>query len=73
MELRFNIDDSLIERLQGRTNISKGSELAREAFGLLDWATQQNQAGRHVAASDNSGNHYVPVTPVVNHFPYAGE
>ncbi len=73
MELRFNIDDNLIGRLQERTHIAKGSDLAREAFGLLDWATQQNQAGREVRASDNSGNHYVPVTPVVNHFPYAGE
>lgn len=56
MELRFNIDDETIEGLHERTGMTKGSDLAQDAFNLLGWATQQTAAGRHVGSYEMGGD-----------------
>jgi hypothetical protein len=73
MEMRFNIDDDLVERLKIRTSITKGSDLAREAFEVFDWATSQAELGRQIQAQQQeSGNNtfYVPVKDVLNPIRY---
>jgi hypothetical protein len=56
MEVRFFIDDRLIEALQERTNIPRASDLGRDAFNLLDWATQERARGAVIAATGPSGD-----------------
>lgn len=73
MELRFEANDNLIKRLQDNTHVAKGADLGRDALVLLDWAVQEAKAGRRLSTSDGSGTRYVPVLPVLNDFPYAGE
>lgn len=72
MELRFNIDDELIEDIQKGSKLAKGADIGREGVELLRWVIQQNRAGREVSASDNSGARYVPTSPNINDFPYGG-
>lgn len=56
MELRFQINDQVVERIQERTNIDKGSDIAKEALSMFDWATANAKEGCKIVAIDPSGN-----------------
>ena len=74
MELRFNIDDDLIEQLRQDTKVAKAADIGREGVEMLQWVIAQNKAGRQVSASKGDGVRYVPTSPIINNdFPYAGE
>ena len=66
MELRFTIDDAVMNGLQERTHTPRATDVARDGIELLSWATQEISAGRRIVAIDDSGNTHVPVMGVLN-------
>lgn len=66
MELRFNIDEHLIDGLQERTNTTRASDLGRDAFCMLNWATKQVCHGRDVVAVGEDGQIYTLTMDVLD-------
>lgn len=56
MELRYHIDDNLLAQIQDRTDLTKGSDVGREAIAMFNWATAEADAGRRIVSIDESGN-----------------
>ena len=56
VEVRFMVDQSFIEQLRERLGGATNSDLARSAFTLLDWASNETQGGRLVLSSSGSGD-----------------
>jgi hypothetical protein len=54
-EIRFTVDSSFLGELQKRLGIEKGTDIARAALTLLDWASKETQSGRIVLSSNESG------------------
>lgn len=50
-EIRITVDREFLETLQERLGTSKGTDVARSALTLLDWASRETQAGRMVMSS----------------------
>lgn len=73
MQLHFQVNAEIVNQLRERTSAASAADLGRDGLTLLNWATEQAKAGRQVMAVDRSGNHYIPVMPVLSQFPYAGE
>lgn len=57
MELRVNVDDEFMKRLQTRLGTNKSTDIARDALTLLNWAVEEKQQGRQIASADNGGIH----------------
>jgi hypothetical protein len=56
MEIRFFINDALIQEIQERTQLDRATDVGREAINVLNWATKQAYQGRQLWAGDMSGN-----------------
>lgn len=54
-EIRFLVDQDYLSDLQRRLGITKGTELAKSAFTLLDWASSETQGGRIILSSTEDG------------------
>lgn len=54
MELRLQVNDDYINRLQSVLGL-KGSEVAREALTILNWAVQERLKGRVILSADSEG------------------
>lgn len=54
-EIRFLVDQDYLDDLRRRLGIAKGTELARSAFTLLDWASSETQGGRIILSSTEDG------------------
>ena len=67
MEIRIQANDQFIGEIQDRTNISKASDITREAIEMFNWATIQAQEGRQIVAVDQSGNQNVwPIADIMS-------
>jgi hypothetical protein len=54
-ELRFTVDADFLKRLQDRLGVDKGTEVARSALTLLDWASTESSNGRVILSSTGDG------------------
>ena len=55
MEIRLNIDDEFIRRLQEDLREGRATEIAREALGLLRWAVDERQRNRVILSANPDG------------------
>lgn len=55
MELRLNVDDNFIKKLEKDLNYKKATQVAADALTLLNWAVNEIKAGRVILSSDNNG------------------
>jgi hypothetical protein len=54
-ELRFAIDAEFLKKLQDRLGLEKGTDVARSALTLLDWASLESSTGRVILSSTGDG------------------
>lgn len=67
MELRFQVDDRLMEQLAARTRLDKPADIGREALAFFNWGTAEADAGRIVISTDVSGGEvHKPVLPTLD-------
>lgn len=52
-EVRFQVDDAFLQKLQKRLGASKFTDVARDALTLLNWAVGEREAGRDIASAKN--------------------
>jgi hypothetical protein len=55
VEIRFAVDAAFLKKLQDRLGIEKGTDLARSALTLLDWASAESASGRVILSSTAAG------------------
>lgn len=73
MELRHQIDDDLMERIQRVTALERGADVSREALAFYDWAVHQMADGREIISRGTDGREMVPVNPVFSRIQAHGE
>ncbi|HEY9248517.1 MAG TPA: hypothetical protein VIO38_05275 [Rariglobus sp.] len=56
MEIRIQVDDKYIDELKRRIGAEKATDVAREAFTILDWATAESKQGRLILSTDKNGS-----------------
>jgi len=56
MELRVQIDDKFMKKLQEQLKTNKASDVARDALTLLNWAVQEKTQGRDIASAEKDGD-----------------
>jgi hypothetical protein len=54
-ELRFTVDADFLKKLQDRLGVERGSDVARSALTLLDWASAESSTGRVILSSTGDG------------------
>lgn len=54
-EIRFSVDREFLEELEARLGVSRGTDLARSALTLLDWASAEAQRGRVILSATKDG------------------
>lgn len=54
-EIRFSVDADFLKTLQQRLGVEKGTDLARSALTLLDWASSEASGGRLILSSNTEG------------------
>lgn len=54
-ELRFVVDADFLKKLQDRLGLDKGTDVARSALTLLDWASSESSTGRVILSSTGDG------------------
>ena len=54
-ELRVAIDADFLKKLEERLGLSKSTDIARAAFTLLDWASEEVQEGRMILSTNREG------------------
>ena len=54
-ELRFTVDADFLKKLQDRLGVEKGTDIARSALTLLDWASSESTNGRVILSSTGDG------------------
>jgi hypothetical protein len=54
-ELRLQIDDDLVKKLQSKLGDIKVTDIARDAITLFNWAVDERAKGRLVLSSDEDG------------------
>ncbi len=54
-ELRVAVDAAYLRELQDRLGVTSGTELARAALSLLDWASREVADGRIILSTDENG------------------
>ena len=55
MELRLKVDSGYMNNLLQILKEDKGTDVAREAFTLLNWAANEVKKGRVIVSSNNDG------------------
>lgn len=55
-ELRLQIPDDLVKKLQDQLGNVKATDIARDALTLYNWAVQERAKGRLVLSSDVNGD-----------------
>jgi len=55
----MQLDDEFIQTLCGTIKIPKASEVAKEAFTLLNWAVRERLEGRVILSADPDGQKVV--------------
>jgi hypothetical protein len=59
MELRMEMDNAFIEDLQGKLGAGdrrlRATDVAREAFTILNWAVHERERGRVILSADPDG------------------
>lgn len=67
MELRFQVDAQLMERLAERTQMDKTADIGREALAFFNWGTAEASAGRRIVSMNGSGHDIrEPVIPTLD-------
>jgi hypothetical protein len=61
MEIRFVIDDLLIEEIEARTHMHRATDIGQDAVRLLHWATKEAFEGRQITTRDDNGTYTPPV------------
>ena len=59
MEVRFQVEDEFANRLRKRFGNRNTTDLARDAFTLLDWASEESMQGRVILAGAPDGTNLV--------------
>ena len=54
-ELRFTVDAEFLKKLQERLGADRGTDIARSALTLLDWASAESSSGRVILSSTADG------------------
>ena len=54
-EIRVGVDSNFLKRLQERLGVDKGTDIARSALTLLDWASNEAANGRVILSSNEDG------------------
>ena len=54
-ELRLQLPDDLVEKLQARLGGIKVTDIARDAITLFNWAVDEKSKGRLVLSTDDKG------------------
>ncbi|MGH8565263.1 MAG: hypothetical protein ACREXW_14720 [Gammaproteobacteria bacterium] len=54
MEIRLNVDDEFMDFLKGRLNEPKGTDVAKDALTLLNWAVSEVKEGRVILSADKN-------------------
>jgi hypothetical protein len=54
-EIRFTVDADFLKKLQDRLGVDKGTDVARSALTLLDWASEESSTGRVILSSTGDG------------------
>lgn len=54
-ELRFTVDADFLKKLQNQLGVDKGTDIARSALTLLDWAATEASSGRVILSSTGDG------------------
>ena len=54
-ELRFTVNTDFMEKLQKKLQVKHGTDIARSALTLLDWASEETSAGRVILSSTRQG------------------
>lgn len=55
MELRLQVDDEFMRRLQDTMGAGKATDITREALTLLNWAVDERAKGRVILSADPKG------------------
>lgn len=61
MELRFTIDDAVMNGLQESIHTARATDAVRESIQLMTWAAREEKAGWQVVAVNDAGERHVPV------------
>ncbi len=54
MEIRLNVDDEFMDFLKRRLNEPKGTDVAKDALTLLNWAVSEVKEGRVILSADKN-------------------
>ena len=54
-ELRFTVNTDFLKKLQERLQVERGTDIARSALTLLDWASEETSSGRVILSSTSEG------------------
>jgi hypothetical protein len=55
MEIRMQMDDEQIQRMQEQSRASTASDVIRDAVAIHSWALGQTLAGRHIGSFEANG------------------
>ena len=54
-ELRFTVNTDFMNKLRKRLQVERGTDIARSALTLLDWASEETSSGRVILSSTSEG------------------
>ena len=54
-EIRANVDESYLNALKQRLDLSNTTDVLRIAFSLLDWVSEEAEAGRMILSASREG------------------
>ena len=54
-EVRFTVNTDFLNKLQRRLKVKQGTDIARSALTLLDWASEETSSGRVILSSTSDG------------------
>jgi len=66
MELRVQIDDQFMKKLEQQLKTNKASDVARDALTLLNWAVQEKPQGRDICSAEDGEVHSRVVMPALD-------
>jgi hypothetical protein len=68
-EVRFQIDDAWLKNLKDKIGAATSTDIARDAYALLNWAADQKAAGRDIASTEGDKLHSKLAMPSLDKIP----
>ncbi|OEU65603.1 MAG: hypothetical protein BA863_11120 [Desulfovibrio sp. S3730MH75] len=54
-EIRIAVDSDFLKKLEKRLKLSRGTDVAKVALSILDWASEETKDGRMILSTTKEG------------------